>query len=65
MPSVGTGALLVNRHMQAIGVSGDGDTASIGLGQFKHLLRRNVRMVYIIENNGVYGTLGQKKGSSS
>jgi 2-oxoglutarate ferredoxin oxidoreductase subunit beta len=60
MPSIGTGALMANHQLRAIGVSGDGDTASIGLGQFKHLLRRNVRMVYIIENNGVYGlTKGQ------
>jgi 2-oxoglutarate ferredoxin oxidoreductase subunit beta len=60
MPSVGTGALVVNRDLSALGVSGDGDSASIGLGQFKHLVRRNLRMVYIIENNGVYGlTKGQ------
>jgi 2-oxoglutarate ferredoxin oxidoreductase subunit beta len=60
MPSVATGALIANHTLQAIGVSGDGDTGSIGMGQFKHLLRRNVRMVYIIENNGVYGlTKGQ------
>ncbi|MCS6909812.1 MAG: 2-oxoacid:ferredoxin oxidoreductase subunit beta [Anaerolineales bacterium] len=60
MPSVATGALTVNRTLYGIGVSGDGDTGSIGLGQFKHMLRRNVRMVYIIENNGVYGlTKGQ------
>ena len=60
MPSIGTGALMANHHLRAIGVSGDGDTGSIGLGQFKHLLRRNVRMVYIVENNGVYGlTKGQ------
>ncbi|WP_029214525.1 2-oxoacid:ferredoxin oxidoreductase subunit beta [Kallotenue papyrolyticum] len=60
MPSVATGAMLAHRHMLAIGVSGDGDTGSIGLGQFKHLVRRNVPMVYIIENNGVYGlTKGQ------
>jgi 2-oxoglutarate ferredoxin oxidoreductase subunit beta len=60
MPSVGTGALMSNHKMLAIGVSGDGDTASIGMGQFKHLMRRNVRMVYIVENNGVYGlTKGQ------
>ncbi len=60
MPSIGTGALMANHHLSAIGVSGDGDTASIGMGQFKHLLRRNVRMVYIVENNGVYGlTKGQ------
>ena len=60
MPSVATGAMLANRTMLAIGVSGDGDTGSIGLGQFKHMVRRNVPMVYIIENNGVYGlTKGQ------
>ena len=60
MPSVATGAILANREMTAIGVSGDGDTGSIGLGQFKHLVRRNVPMVYIVENNGVYGlTKGQ------
>lgn len=60
MPSIGTGALMANHTLRAIGVSGDGDTGSIGLGQFKHLMRRNVRMVYIVENNGVYGlTKGQ------
>lgn len=60
MPSVATGALLANRSLKCIGISGDGDTASIGIGQFVHLLRRNVPMVYIIENNGVYGlTKGQ------
>jgi 2-oxoglutarate/2-oxoacid ferredoxin oxidoreductase subunit beta len=60
MPSVVTGATTVNRDLLAIAVSGDGDTGSIGFGQFKHLLRRNVPMVYIIENNGVYGlTKGQ------
>ncbi len=60
MPSIATGATTVNRDLLAIGVSGDGDTGSIGLGQFKHLLRRNVDMVYLIENNGVYGlTKGQ------
>jgi 2-oxoglutarate ferredoxin oxidoreductase subunit beta len=60
MPSIGTGALMANHHLRAIGVSGDGDSASIGMGQFKHLMRRNVRMVYIVENNGVYGlTKGQ------
>lgn len=60
MPSVATGATLANRNLTAIGVSGDGDTGSIGIGQFKHLVRRNVPMVYIIENNGVYGlTKGQ------
>lgn len=60
MPSIGTGALTANHKLLAIGVSGDGDTASIGMGQFKHLMRRNVRMVYVVENNGVYGlTKGQ------
>jgi 2-oxoglutarate ferredoxin oxidoreductase subunit beta len=60
MPSVGTGALVANHHLKAIGVSGDGDTGSIGLGQFKHAVRRNVPLVYIVENNGVYGlTKGQ------
>jgi 2-oxoglutarate ferredoxin oxidoreductase subunit beta len=60
MPSVTTGAVLANRTMLAIGVSGDGDTGSIGIGQFKHMVRRNVPMVYIVENNGVYGlTKGQ------
>jgi 2-oxoglutarate ferredoxin oxidoreductase subunit beta len=60
MPSVATGAIVANRSLKAIGVSGDGDTASIGIGQFKHLLRRNVPMTYIVENNGVYGlTKGQ------
>src|SRR5450432_4106549 len=60
MPSVATGALLGNHTMQALGVSGDGDTASIGMGQFVHLLRRNLPLIYIIEDNGVYGlTKGQ------
>ena len=60
MPSLATGALLGNHTMRAIAVSGDGDSASIGLGQFKHILRRNVRLVYVVENNGVYGlTKGQ------
>ncbi len=60
MPSVATGALVANQSLTAIGVSGDGDTASIGIGQFKHMVRRNVNMVYIVENNGVYGlTKGQ------
>ncbi len=60
MPSLATGALQANRAVRAIGISGDGDTGSIGLGQFKHMMRRNVRMVYIVENNGVYGlTKGQ------
>jgi 2-oxoglutarate ferredoxin oxidoreductase subunit beta len=60
MPSVTTGAVLANAKMIAIGVSGDGDSASIGIGQFVHLMRRNLPMVYIIEDNGVYGlTKGQ------
>lgn len=60
MPSVATGAMLANRSLICMGVSGDGDTVSIGLGQFCHLLRRNVPMIYVIENNGVYGlTKGQ------
>lgn len=60
MPSVTTGATLANHTMMALGVSGDGDTASIGIGQFVHLMRRNLPMIYIIEDNGVYGlTKGQ------
>src|SRR6478672_12749093 len=60
MPSVATGAVLANRNLLALGVSGDGDTASIGMGQFVHLMRRNLPMIYIIEDNGVYGlTKGQ------
>ena len=60
MPSVATGAILANRGMMALGVSGDGDTASIGIGQFVHLMRRNLPLIYIIEDNGVYGlTKGQ------
>ncbi len=60
MPSVATGALVANRKLIGVGVSGDGDTGSIGFGQFKHMVRRNVPMVYIVENNGVYGlTKGQ------
>jgi 2-oxoglutarate ferredoxin oxidoreductase subunit beta len=60
MPAIVTGAVLANRNLIGLGVSGDGDTASIGLGQFVHLVRRNVPMVYIIEDNGVYGlTKGQ------
>src|SRR5436190_12331987 len=60
MPSVATGAMLANRNILGLGVTGDGDTASIGLGQFMHLLRRNLPMIYIIEDNGVYGlTKGQ------
>ena len=71
MPSVLTGANLANRDLIYLGVSGDGDSASIGFGQFAHSLRRGVNMVYIVENNGVYGlTKGQfsataDKGSKS
>jgi 2-oxoglutarate ferredoxin oxidoreductase subunit beta len=60
MPSLATGAALANRYLYQIGVSGDGDTASIGLGQFMHLMRRNLPIIYVIEDNGVYGlTKGQ------
>jgi 2-oxoglutarate ferredoxin oxidoreductase subunit beta len=60
MPSIATGVFLANRELTLLGVSGDGDTASIGLGQFCHLVRRNVPVAYLIENNGVYGlTKGQ------
>jgi 2-oxoglutarate ferredoxin oxidoreductase subunit beta len=60
MPSVTTGAVMANHTMMALGVSGDGDSASIGMGQFVHLMRRNLPMIYIIEDNGVYGlTKGQ------
>src|SRR2546430_15419569 len=71
MPTVLTGANLANRDLIYLGVSGDGDSASIGLGQFAHCVRRGVNMVYICENNGVYGlTKGQfsataDKGSKS
>src|SRR5258706_2952666 len=60
MPSAATGALVANRSLVGIGVSGDGDTASIGIGQFVHLVRRNIPLIYVIEDNGVYGlTKGQ------
>jgi 2-oxoglutarate/2-oxoacid ferredoxin oxidoreductase subunit beta len=60
MPAIATGALLANRTMMGLGVTGDGDTASIGIGQFMHLVRRNMPLIYVIENNGVYGlTKGQ------
>jgi 2-oxoglutarate ferredoxin oxidoreductase subunit beta len=71
MPSVATGANLANRELIYLGVSGDGDSASIGIGQFAHCMRRGVNLVYIVENNGVYGlTKGQfsataDKGSKS
>lgn len=60
MPTIATGVGMANRTLKTIGVSGDGDTASIGMGHFIHLIRRNIPMVYIVENNGVYGlTKGQ------
>ena len=60
MPSIATGGLFGDHTLKGVAVSGDGDTASIGMGQFKHIMRRNVNMVYIVENNGVYGlTKGQ------
>ena len=60
MPAIATGAMLANRTLLGLGVTGDGDTASIGIGQFMHLVRRNIPMIYVIENNGVYGlTKGQ------
>jgi len=65
MPSIATGANAANRELTYIGVSGDGDTLSIGLGQFCHAIRRNLNMVYVIENNGVYGlTKGQFSASA-
>lgn len=65
MPSVMTGANLANRELIYLGVSGDGDSASIGLGQFAHAVRRGVNMAYIVENNGVYGlTKGQFSATS-
>lgn len=64
-PAVSTGALLANKHLLGVVVTGDGDTASIGIGQYIHMLRRNVPLVYIIENNGVYGlTKGQFSATS-
>ena len=60
MPAIATGALLANSTLMGLGVTGDGDTASIGIGQFMHMVRRNVPLIYVIENNGVYGlTKGQ------
>ena len=65
MPSVATGALLANKNLLALGVTGDGDTVSIGAGQFVHLMRRNLPIIYIIENNGCYGlTKGQFSASA-
>lgn len=65
MPSVATGASLANRDLTYIGISGDGDTASIGMGQFVHLIRRNLNMTYIVANNGCYGlTKGQDSATA-
>src|SRR5215510_6446567 len=65
MPSIATGAVAANRDLHYIGVSGDGDTLSIGFGQFAHAIRRNIDMLYICENNGVYGlTKGQFSASA-
>ncbi len=65
MPSIATGANAANRSLHYIGISGDGDSLSIGLGQFVHALRRNINMLYLIENNGVYGlTKGQFSASA-
>jgi 2-oxoglutarate/2-oxoacid ferredoxin oxidoreductase subunit beta len=65
MPSVATGANLANRDLIYFGVSGDGDTASIGMGQFVHVIRRNLKMVYIVMNNGCYGlTKGQDSATA-
>ena len=65
MPSVMTGANIANRELLYIGISGDGDTASIGMGQFAHVVRRNLNMMYLVENNGCYGlTKGQDSATS-
>lgn len=65
MPSVATGAAMANRNLLYLGVSGDGDTASIGMGQFTHVVRRNLNMVYIVMNNGCYGlTKGQDSATA-
>lgn len=65
MPSVATGAAMANRELIYLGVSGDGDTASIGMGQFVHAIRRNLNMVYIVMNNGCYGlTKGQDSATA-
>ena len=65
MPSVATGANMANRNLVYIGVSGDGDTASIGMGQFAHIVRRNLDMVYVVMNNGCYGlTKGQDSATA-
>jgi 2-oxoglutarate ferredoxin oxidoreductase subunit beta len=65
MPSIATGAYMANRDLVYLGVSGDGDTASIGMGQFVHAIRRNLNMVYIVMNNGCYGlTKGQHSATA-
>ena len=65
MPSVSTGANMANKDLQYIGISGDGDTASIGMGQFAHVVRRNLNMIYIVMNNGCYGlTKGQDSATA-
>jgi 2-oxoglutarate ferredoxin oxidoreductase subunit beta len=65
MPSIATGAIAANAQLYYVGVSGDGDTLSIGFGQFAHAIRRNINMLYILENNGVYGlTKGQFSASA-
>lgn len=65
MPSVATGAVLANKALTYIGISGDGDSASIGMGQFAHVIRRNLNMVYIVMNNGCYGlTKGQDSATA-
>jgi len=65
MPSISTGANAANRNLYLVGVSGDGDSLSIGFGQFAHAIRKNIDMIYIIENNGVYGlTKGQFSASA-
>ena len=65
MPSIATGANAANRELTYIGISGDGDSLSIGIGQLAHAVRRNVDMVYVVENNGVYGlTKGQFSASA-
>lgn len=65
MPSVATGAVMANKSLTYIGVSGDGDSASIGMGQFAHVIRRNLNMIYIVMNNGCYGlTKGQDSATA-
>ena len=65
MPSIATGANAANRELVYIGVSGDGDTASIGMGQFAHVIRRILNMLYVVENNGCYGlTKGQDSATA-